>query len=163
MGCYRLEQVVCVLQLTCVNCTRWTRALVLCATACTVTCPTCGNTCASSTTLRVSHALYVTSRSRPSCTWSGIWSASTSWASRIVIAKRRSTSSSSGARTRRRHLLSIASSRTSARRLRRRPLWPRRRHLHRRRSLASTRTLAPRAPPNRSCARFRTPTTARTL
>lgn len=46
VGCYRLEQVVCVLQLTCVNCTRWTHAPVLCATACTVTCPTCGSTCA---------------------------------------------------------------------------------------------------------------------
>lgn len=68
VGCYRLEQVVCVLQLTRVNCTRWTHAPVLCATACTVTCPTCGSTCASSTTLRVSLALYVTSHSRPSCT-----------------------------------------------------------------------------------------------
>lgn len=83
-----LEQVVCVLQLTCVNCTRWTRDPVLCATACTVTCRTCDSTCVSSTTLRVSHVLYVTSRSRPSSTSSVIWSASTSSCLRIVSVRR---------------------------------------------------------------------------
>lgn len=91
VGCYRLEQVVCVLQLTCVNCTRWTHAPVLCATACTVTCPTCGSTCASSTTLRVSHALYVTSPSRPSCTSNVTWSVSTNSVWRTGNARRKST------------------------------------------------------------------------